>query len=130
VRPDALDDPGLSSDPPDNAPGTMPVQPAAICGQEDRAFDTLADGCRSGGKARPLRPCPALPARFGSSRVPNSPSGTSWMNAFSVPQALEGMLQRVLAPSLLRRRLRAPPPWDPTQIRRRRWAGDGQERSS
>jgi hypothetical protein len=43
-EPDTLDDPGAASDPPDDPPGTMPVQPTAICSQEDRSFDALTDG--------------------------------------------------------------------------------------
>ena len=44
VRPDGLGDPRPAGDPPDDPPGTMPVQPAAVCSQEDRVFGTLADG--------------------------------------------------------------------------------------
>jgi hypothetical protein len=43
VRPDELGDPGPTGDPAHDAPGTVPVQSAAIGGQEDRSFAALAD---------------------------------------------------------------------------------------
>jgi hypothetical protein len=41
---DGLADPGLARDAADDPPGAVPVQPAAVRGQEDRPFCTLADG--------------------------------------------------------------------------------------
>ena len=44
VRPDGLADPSAASDPSDNPGGTVPVQPPAIGGQEDRPVTALTDG--------------------------------------------------------------------------------------
>jgi len=44
VRPDGLGDPGAASDPVEDPPGAMPVQPPPLCGQEDGSFAALADG--------------------------------------------------------------------------------------
>jgi hypothetical protein len=39
-----LADPCTPGDPGDNPPGTVPVQPPPLCGDEERAFGPLADG--------------------------------------------------------------------------------------
>jgi len=39
-----LGDAGTTGDAPPDAPGAVPVEPSAICGQEDRSFAALADG--------------------------------------------------------------------------------------
>ncbi len=39
-----LGDSGASGGPADDPPGAVPVQPPAICGQEDGSFAALADG--------------------------------------------------------------------------------------
>jgi hypothetical protein len=44
MRPDSLADPRPASDTADDPPGTVPVQPPAVGGQEDGAVGTLADG--------------------------------------------------------------------------------------
>src|ERR1019366_3573073 len=44
VRPDGLSDPGAASYPAYDPGGAVPVQPAAIKGEEDRSFTALADG--------------------------------------------------------------------------------------
>jgi hypothetical protein len=49
---------GAAGDPADDPPGAMPVQPAAIGGQEDRSFGALADG-------QVDRPCGARRQRNG-----------------------------------------------------------------
>ena len=43
VGPDGFGDPGAAGDPADDPPGAVPVQPAAISGQEDRPVGALAD---------------------------------------------------------------------------------------
>jgi hypothetical protein len=54
VRPDRLGHPGPAGHPPDDPPGTVPVQPAPIGGQEDRPGRALTDGQidRPGGTRR------------------------------------------------------------------------------
>lgn len=44
VRPDELNDPGLAGDAADDPSSAVPVQPAAIQGQEDRSVAAVADG--------------------------------------------------------------------------------------
>jgi transposase len=44
VRSDRLGDPGAAGNPANDPPGTMPVQPPTVRGQEDGAVDPLADG--------------------------------------------------------------------------------------
>jgi hypothetical protein len=44
VRPDRLSDPGAAGGPADDPPRTVPVQPAAVGGQEDGSFAALTDG--------------------------------------------------------------------------------------
>jgi hypothetical protein len=43
VRADVLGDPGTSGDPADDPGGAVPVQPSAVCGDEQRPFGALAD---------------------------------------------------------------------------------------
>jgi hypothetical protein len=43
VRPDVLGQPGAAGDPPDDPPGTVPVQPTLGRGEEDRAIAAFAD---------------------------------------------------------------------------------------
>jgi len=52
--PDWLGDPGPAGHPPDDPPGTVPVQPAAIRSEEDGPFGAFADGQvdRPGGARR------------------------------------------------------------------------------
>ena len=54
VRPHRFGDPGAAGDSADDPPGTMPVQPLAIAGYEDRSLAALADGQvdRPGGPRR------------------------------------------------------------------------------
>jgi len=44
MRPHRFGDPGAAGDPADDPRGTVPVQPTAIGGQEDRPVAALADG--------------------------------------------------------------------------------------
>jgi hypothetical protein len=44
MGPDGFGDPGAAGCPPDDPPGTMPVQPAAVQSEEDRSFGAFADG--------------------------------------------------------------------------------------
>src|SRR6266702_5291142 len=44
VRSDGLANPGAAGYPPDDPPGSMPVQPAAIRREEDRSFSAFPDG--------------------------------------------------------------------------------------
>jgi hypothetical protein len=43
VPPDGLGDPGAAGDATDDPCGAVPVQVAAVCGQEDRSFAAFAD---------------------------------------------------------------------------------------
>jgi hypothetical protein len=54
VRPDGLGDPGPAGDAADDPPGAVPIQPAAVSGQEHRPVCALADGQvdRPGGARR------------------------------------------------------------------------------
>jgi hypothetical protein len=54
VRPDGLADPGPAGDAADDPPGAMPIQAAAVSGQEDRPVCALADSQvdRPGGARR------------------------------------------------------------------------------
>ena len=54
VRPHGLGEPGPAGHPPDDPGGAVPVQPAAIGSQEDRAFGALVNGQidRPGGTRR------------------------------------------------------------------------------
>src|SRR5260370_41432054 len=54
VRADVLADPGAARDPADDPPGAVPVQPAPVSGEEDRAFGAFAGGQvdRPGGAGR------------------------------------------------------------------------------
>jgi hypothetical protein len=54
VRPHRFGDPGAAGDPADHPPSAVPVQPAAIGGQEDWSLAALADGQvdRAGGARR------------------------------------------------------------------------------
>jgi hypothetical protein len=54
VRADGLADPGAARDPANNPPGTVPVQPPPLCGQEDRALAPFPGGQvdRPGGAGR------------------------------------------------------------------------------
>ena len=42
-RPDRLSDPGAAGDPADDPPCAVPVQPAAVRGEEDRSLAALTD---------------------------------------------------------------------------------------
>ena len=65
VRPDGLGDPCPAGDPAHDPPGTVPVQAAAVCGQEDRSVRAFRRWPgRSPGRSvapagwlRPCRPC-------------------------------------------------------------------------
>ena len=54
MRPGFLRQPGAASDPADDPPGAMPVQPPPVSGQEERAITSFCDGQvdRSGGAGR------------------------------------------------------------------------------
>src|SRR5215475_2888 len=52
VWPDRLGEPGAAGDPADDPPGTVPVQPAAIGGQEDRSLAALAEQLDQHGRDR------------------------------------------------------------------------------
>jgi len=71
VRPDWLADPVAPRDPADDAPGAVPVQPAALPAEEDRPFAALADGevDRPGGPGRE-RDRDDLPALAGDGEGP------------------------------------------------------------
>jgi hypothetical protein len=103
-RPDGLADPGTAGDPADDPRGAVPVQAAAIGGQEDRSFAALADGqVDRAGRPWCERDCADLAGLAGDDQGPVAALDAQRLDAgaggLGHPQAVERRQrhQRVLA---------------------------------